>query len=53
MVTTVAAAVKNAPWQGANGIITEGADTDSNDDGDGFKGMSASTSIFLIHSHTL
>uniref|UniRef100_A0A8H8CE62 Endo-1,6-alpha-mannosidase n=1 Tax=Psilocybe cubensis TaxID=181762 RepID=A0A8H8CE62_PSICU len=38
MLTTAAAAIKNAPWQGSNGIIIEGADTDSNNDGVGFKG---------------
>lgn len=38
MVTTVAAAVKNAPWQGSDGIITEGSSTTSNNDGVGFKG---------------
>ncbi|PPQ91191.1 hypothetical protein CVT25_001207 [Psilocybe cyanescens] len=39
MLTTVAAAVKNAPWQGSNGIITEGASTDSNNDSVGFKAI--------------
>jgi hypothetical protein len=39
MVTIVAAAVKNAPWQGSDGIITEGVSLTSNNDGVGFKGM--------------
>lgn len=47
MVTIVAAAVKNAPWQGSDGIITEGVSTTSNNDGVGFKGM---WSIFLVSS---
>lgn len=38
MVNVVAAAVKNAPWQDADGIIKEGANTASDDDGVGFKG---------------
>jgi hypothetical protein len=39
MVTIVAAAVKSGPWQGSDGIITEGASLTSNNDGVGFKGM--------------
>ncbi|EKM82207.1 hypothetical protein AGABI1DRAFT_119129 [Agaricus bisporus var. burnettii JB137-S8] len=39
MITTVAAAVKNAPWQGSDGIITEGVSTSSNNDGVGFKAI--------------
>lgn len=45
MVTTVAAAVKNAPWQGSDGIITEGSSTTSNNDGVGFKGEKLSFSL--------
>jgi len=39
MVTILAASVKSAPWQGTNGIITEGASTASNNDGVGFKAV--------------
>jgi len=38
MVNIAAAAMKSAPWQGSDGIITEGASPDSNNDGVGFKG---------------
>lgn len=30
-------AMKNSPWQGANGVITEGANPNSNNDNAGFK----------------
>lgn len=36
---TVAVATKGGPWQGSDGIITEGSNTSSNDDGVGFKGI--------------
>ncbi|KXN83969.1 Mannan endo-1,6-alpha-mannosidase DCW1 [Leucoagaricus sp. SymC.cos] len=39
MVTIAAAAMKNAPWQGSDGIITEGASPSSNNDGVGFKAI--------------
>lgn len=39
MITILAAAVKSSAWQGSDGIITEGASPDSNNDGVGFKGM--------------
>lgn len=38
MVNIAAVAMKNPPWQGSNGVITEGASPDSNNDGVGFKG---------------
>jgi hypothetical protein len=31
--------MKNAPWQGSNGVITEGASPSSNDDGIYFKSV--------------
>lgn len=43
MVNILAAAVKNTFWQGANGVITEGSGTTSNNDGIGFKGIHYST----------
>lgn len=39
MVNTAAAAMKNAPWQGSDGIITEGSSTTENNDGVGFKAI--------------
>ena len=39
MLNVTAAAVKNAAWQGTNGIITEGSDNSVNNDGIGFKGL--------------
>ncbi|KAJ3575570.1 hypothetical protein NP233_g1008 [Leucocoprinus birnbaumii] len=39
MVNIAAAAMKNAPWQGSDGIITEGSDTTANNDGVGFKAI--------------
>lgn len=39
MINTLAAAVKNTAWQGTDGIITEGSDNNTNNDGVGFKGM--------------
>lgn len=37
-VNVLAKAVKSSPWQGSDGIITEGSNTSNNDDGVGFKG---------------
>ncbi|KIJ65237.1 hypothetical protein HYDPIDRAFT_111167 [Hydnomerulius pinastri MD-312] len=37
LTNTVAAVTHTTAWQGANGVITEGADTDSDNDGAGFK----------------
>ncbi|KAF5360085.1 hypothetical protein D9758_007579 [Tetrapyrgos nigripes] len=64
MVNIAAAAMKSAPWQGSDGIITEGASPNSNNDGVGFKAIfirgldevnvrSASNSALqiLIHSY--
>jgi hypothetical protein len=46
MINVLAAAVKSTAWQGADGIITEGSSTSSNNDGVGFKGTyDLSTSI--------
>ena len=39
MLEIVAAAVKNTAWQETNGIIKEGSDNASNNDGIGFKGV--------------
>jgi hypothetical protein len=39
MTNMIAAAVRNSQWQGSNGVITEGASPNSNNDGVGFKGM--------------
>ncbi|PFH53228.1 hypothetical protein AMATHDRAFT_137824 [Amanita thiersii Skay4041] len=39
MINIAAAAMKNAPWQGSDGIITEGSNTSSNNDGVGFKAI--------------
>jgi hypothetical protein len=39
MVNVLAAAVKSTAWQGTDGVITEGSNTSSNNDGVGFKGM--------------
>ena len=39
MLNVLSAAVKNTAWQGANGIITEGASTSADNDGVGFKGI--------------
>ncbi|KAF8160009.1 endo-1,6-alpha-mannosidase [Crassisporium funariophilum] len=39
MTNIIAAAVKNRSWQGANGIITEGSNNASNNDGIGFKAV--------------
>ncbi|KAF8906113.1 glycoside hydrolase family 76 protein [Mucidula mucida] len=39
MVNTVAKGVKSGAWQGDNGIITEGASPNSNNDGVGFKAV--------------
>lgn len=39
MTTVVAAATKNAPWQGSDGIITEAAGDTSNNDNAGFKAV--------------
>ncbi|THU88074.1 endo-1,6-alpha-mannosidase [Dendrothele bispora CBS 962.96] len=39
MVNIAAASMKSAPWQGSDGIITEGASPDSNNDGVGFKAV--------------
>lgn len=55
MITTVAAAVKNAPWQGSDGIITEGVSTSSNNDGVGFKGMesiSGENYVFICSTYS-
>ncbi|KAH9923366.1 glycoside hydrolase [Fomitopsis serialis] len=39
MINVVAAGTKNAPWQGTDGIITEGAGDTSDNDGAGFKAI--------------
>lgn len=39
MVSILASAVKSSHWEGSDGIITEGANTSSNDDGVGFKAI--------------
>ena len=39
MLSIIAAAVENTSWQGANGIVTEGADNTQNNDDIGFKGL--------------
>ena len=39
MVKIISASVKNKSWQGANGIVTEGASISKNNDGVGFKGL--------------
>ncbi|PPR05323.1 hypothetical protein CVT24_008042 [Panaeolus cyanescens] len=39
MINTLAAAVKNTAWQGTDGIITEGSDNSTNNDGIGFKAV--------------
>jgi hypothetical protein len=46
MINILIAAVKNNVWQGSDGIITEGSSPDSNNDGVGFKGQSASFSSY-------
>ncbi|KAF8074664.1 endo-1,6-alpha-mannosidase [Lyophyllum atratum] len=38
-VNIAAAAMKSAPWQGSDGIVTEGVSTTSNNDGVGFKAI--------------
>ncbi len=37
MIQVAAAAMKNGPWQGSNGVITEGASPNSQNDGVYFK----------------
>ncbi len=44
MVNTVAKGVKSGAWQGDNGVITEGASPNSNNDGVGFKGTAVGLS---------
>ncbi|KJA14158.1 hypothetical protein HYPSUDRAFT_220630 [Hypholoma sublateritium FD-334 SS-4] len=39
MLSIIAAAVENTSWQGANGIVTEGADNTQNNDDIGFKAV--------------
>ncbi|KAJ8509497.1 hypothetical protein ONZ45_g8340 [Pleurotus djamor] len=39
MSNVLVAATKNAPWQGSDGIITEGSSPGSNNDGVGFKAI--------------
>jgi hypothetical protein len=38
MTNVAVAAMKTGPWQGANGVITEGKNDDKQDDADYFKG---------------
>jgi hypothetical protein len=38
MTNVATAAMKHGPWQGANGIITEGKDDTRSDNGQFFKG---------------
>jgi hypothetical protein len=47
----VAAGMKNAPWQGANGVITEGASPDVDNDDVYFKGAFSSCTDRITVSH--
>jgi hypothetical protein len=43
--------MKNAPWQGANGVITEGASPDVDNDDVYFKGAFSSCTDRITVSH--
>ncbi len=53
MTNLAATAMKNGPWQGDNGIITEGGSPGKNNDGVGFKCAYDLTEVVYTSVHLL